>query len=137
MKLKLIAIALVALLAVTVAPTVVAARDGHAQLPTLVVRPVYAIKTVGTAWRPSPQVGAVVYNTQTGSYMVVASGLAPITYSFGMTTTLPSFTFVYPIDKVSVNSQGRTLAFGQTRANSDVATIDQAIASGEAFIIFL
>jgi hypothetical protein len=140
MKLKLIAVALIVLLAITVAPTVVAA-NGAAHLQTIVVRPVYAVIPGQVwGWTLGPQVGSVVYNTQTGFFMLVASGLAPLTngnqYYLGTSTVPPPSTFnIFPMDTVSVNSLGRTLAFGQTHINT-VTTIDNAIANGDVFVVF-
>jgi hypothetical protein len=132
-KLKIIVIALIALLAITVAPTVVAA-NGPVQ-KTLVVRPVYAF-TINT-WTRGAQIGAVVFDT--GNYMLVASGLPPLPnghqYELGISTgPLPPSNMILGIDSLNVNSQGRTLAFGQLHGWT-VATIDQQIVNGGVFVI--
>jgi hypothetical protein len=134
-KLKLIAIALVALLAVTIAPTVVAAAgQPPTQLPTLIVRPVYAFNI--NTWTLGPKVGAVVFNTQTGKFMVVAGGLEQppsgkhdwLGISFG---PLPPSMQLLLISRLDVNSQGGTLDFRQSPATG----IDPHIANGGVFVI--
>jgi hypothetical protein len=144
MKLKIIVIALIALLAITVAPTVVAARDGHVQqtLPTLVVRPVYAFSIVG--WTRGPQVGVVVFNTQTGKFVLAAYGVSQppsgLYNYFGVSTgPLPPSTTIYYIAKgLDVSSQGSILEAGHLSGPpyAPLALIDQQIANGGVFFIF-
>jgi hypothetical protein len=132
---------MLALLAVTVAPAVVTAVPAPVQnTPAVVVRPVYAAFYTGT-WTLGPNVGYVVYNTQTCMYMVVAGGLAqpPPGGSYdalGLSTgPIPPSSLVYFIGRLDVNSQGGTLKFGQSPWSP--TTINPFIANGGVFVIFV